>query len=397
VVEVTDPSGEGRDGRPVDFDLHGHVGLRLLDARPSDVATVLRQLGPLRSPLDRAPDITVRFVDRIEDPEPVTFVGWPDAGFTTRGFYVLQGRGNVPGRARIPFQDIGKGCHIECERALPAVPLLLAIVNLTALGNGILPLHASAFVHRGRGVLVTGWSKGGKTETLLALADAGASYIGDEWVYVTRDGELLGVPEPVRLWRWQLRQLPAVWQRLGTGDRARLRVADAVARLAARLAAAQVPGMPTGLLRRAAPVLQRQTGVQVPPELLFGRDNVVLRGRLDRLLLVASHDSPETDVEPADGDEVTQRMLASLAQERGPFMAYYQQFRFAFPALSSSVVERVAELERELAAAYLSGVDAWWLRHPYPVQIAALHRPVLDLLAAGASDGPHPDPAGWGR
>ena len=35
---------------------------------------------------------------------------------------------------------------------LPAVPLLIPIVNLTALANGALPMHASAFTHDGVGV-----------------------------------------------------------------------------------------------------------------------------------------------------------------------------------------------------------------------------------------------------
>ena len=82
-------------------------------------------------------------------------------------------------------------------RGLPAIPLLVPIVNLTALANGALPLHASAFVHRGTGVVATGWSKGGKTEALLAFSANGARYVGDEWVYVAADGSRVsGIPSP---------------------------------------------------------------------------------------------------------------------------------------------------------------------------------------------------------
>jgi len=55
------------------------------------------------------------------------------------------------------------------------VPHLLAVINLTALAKGVLPLHASAFTYRGLGVLATGWAKGGKTETLLEFAWLGAT------------------------------------------------------------------------------------------------------------------------------------------------------------------------------------------------------------------------------
>ena len=42
-------------------------------------------------------------------------------------------------------------------------------------------LHAASFVHRGHGVLVTGWQKGGKTETLLPFTPPPARLVADEW------------------------------------------------------------------------------------------------------------------------------------------------------------------------------------------------------------------------
>ncbi len=109
------------------------------------------------------------------------------------------------------------------ERGVGTIPLLVPIVNLTALGRGLLPIHASAFVHAGLGVLVTGWAKGGKSEVLLAFAARGASYVGDEWVYLADDGSrMVGLPEPIRLWDWQLRAMPEFAARLTRGQRARL-------------------------------------------------------------------------------------------------------------------------------------------------------------------------------
>ena len=80
------------------------------------------------------------------------------------------------------------------------MPHLVALVNVTALAKGVLPLHATAFTAGSTGVLVVGWSKGGKTETLLGCMAAGAEYVGDEWVYLTDDGQMLGLPEPIRVW-----------------------------------------------------------------------------------------------------------------------------------------------------------------------------------------------------
>jgi hypothetical protein len=370
--------------RGVDFDLHGIVGIRLLDATERDVRTVVRQIGPLQGSLHRDPDITVRFVDRLDDPGPLTYVGWRSAGFNDKGFFVVGGAGPSSGRARIPFHDVGGHCDNVCERSLPAVPLLLAILNFTALAHGVLPLHASAVDYHGSGVLATGWAKGGKTETLLALMTAGATHIGDEWVYVTADRRLFGVPEPMRLWRWQLEQLPDVRARLTGRERAGM----AGWHLASRALSGLTHGVPgTGTrtslgsaLQRLGAGLDRRVSVQVPPVRLFGSPRVSLRGRLDHVLFVASHTSPDIRLEPVEGDEVALRMQASLADERSVFMSWYRQFRFAFPRLASPVVETAPEREAALLAATFVNTPAWWLGHPYPVSIAALRQEVLGLI-----------------
>ena len=63
-----------------DFDLHGLVGVRVVDGTPADVAVVGRQLGHPETTLDREPDLTVRFVDRLA-PASLTLVGVGESGY----------------------------------------------------------------------------------------------------------------------------------------------------------------------------------------------------------------------------------------------------------------------------------------------------------------------------
>jgi hypothetical protein len=363
----------------VDFDLHGFVGVRLLEPRQRDVTAITRQLGPIVGTLSREPDITVRFVDDLPEPRGMTYAGWPDTAGTDDAFYVLRGRDGVAARTLLPVESIGGRCEIVCERRAGAVPHLVAIINLTALANGVLPLHASAFVHEGAGVLATGWAKGGKTETLLAFAARGARYVGDEWVYLTPDGRMHGLPEPIRLWHWHVKQLPQLRSTLPAGTRARLGVLPQVASSAVALGGA-LGGMPASVLRRAAPVLRRQAYVQVPPTRLFGEDAIALHGHLDHVLLVASHDRDEVIVEPIPGSSVAARMLASLTEERSPFLEMYRQFRYLFPDRTAAVVEEATAIERRLLQQHMSGRPAHLLRHPYPVRLQALVEPVESVL-----------------
>ena len=374
-VPGSTPSGS------VDFDLHGIVGVRVLDARPGDVATLTRQLGPIAAPLSGEPDITVRFVDELPEPRRLTYAGLDAAGAGDR-FYVLRGKDGRAARTLLPLVDVGGRCDIVCERGGGHVPHLLAVINMTALAKGVLPLHASAFTYRGAGVLVTGWAKGGKTETLLAFAARGAHYVGDEWVYLTPDGGMHGVPEPIRLWHWHVDQLPELRAGLPAGTRARRGLLPSAASSAAAMGN-RLPGTAGSVLRRAAPVLQRQAHVQVPPARLFGAGSVALHGRLDHVVLVASHDRDDVTIEPVTGANVADRMLASLEDERSPFLQLYRQFRFLFPRVSAPVVDDAAATERRLLHERIGDRQASLLRHPYPVRLDSLVAPIEALLSAG--------------
>jgi hypothetical protein len=362
-----------------DFDLHGLAAVRLVDADERDVAAVARQLGPLPRNLDREPDIVIRFVERLEHGSRLRYLGAREAGWTDDGFFVLKSR-KQPVVVRLPMDELGGRCEIVAQRGVPAIPFLIAALNLTVLGNGALPLHAAAFELDGRGVLVTGWSKGGKTELLMGAVTAGARYIGDEWVYLTPDGTMRGIPEPIRLWDWHLDQLPAARARLGVGDRVKLGGIPLLRRLDRVTPRSAQRFPPSRLLRRAMPVIEGQAHVDMPPERLFGPLGLLI-SQVDRVLLTVSAAGPETTVEPIDPGEVADRMAASLAYERSDLMALWQQARFAHPGLRNEHLETFETRQRELLAAVLAGRPAWVVTHPYPVDLAELFEAVRPVLA----------------
>ena len=361
-------------GRSVDFDLHGLAGVRLVDASPGDVAAIRRQLGPIEAPLARGPDVVIRFVDRLESRGTLRYLGVDDAGFTDDGFLVLRGRHKTRARVEIPLDRIGEVPEITCERGLAAVPLLIPILNLTVLGRGALPLHASAFTVDGVGVVCTGWSKGGKTEALLGFMEAGAGYVGDEWVYVSPDGgRVYGIPEPIRVWAWYLDQLPRVRAGVGRGDRLRLGAIELFRSLEPVVAPSRSRWAGARAYRRLEPVLRRQLHVDLDPVPLFGQAASPGAGGFDRLFFVVSHESEAVTVEPADPAEVAARMAFSLRHERLDFMAFYLKLRFAFPERRSELVERAESLEETRLREALADKETYEVRHPYPVSIAALH------------------------
>jgi hypothetical protein len=370
----------------VDLSLHGLARLRLLDAGPQDVAAVVRQVGPLEVPPGGEADLLVRFVDRLPAPPGERLLGAREAAFSEDGFVVLRSKHKARARVRVPLHRAGTtGCELVCERGVPAVPLLVPLLNLTVLAKGALPLHACAFETEGRGVVVTGWSKGGKTEALLAFCERGATYVGDEWVYLREDGTAAGIPEPIRVWDWHLDSLPGYRQRLRWRNRIRLALLRGAATVARR-----TPDQPRRVSRladRVAPLLEGQRHVDLLPTRLFAAELGPLSTTVDRLFLVMSADRPDVAVAPVEPSEVAARMAASLAFERLDLQGWYLRARYAHPgaAWSNPLLEGGAEeLERDLLERFLTGVPAWVVEHPYPADLTALHDAMAPFCREGA-------------
>lgn len=359
-----------------DFDLHGIVGIRLINATPGDLAAVKRQLGPIQRPLPGTPDILIRFVDRLQLSSTVRYLGVDDAGFTDDAFLVFRGKNQATVRVQIPFDQIGtQQCEIVCESGVPAVPLLIAILNLTALSKGTLPFHASALKFNGKGILVTGWAKGGKTETLLAFAANGAEYIGDEWIYLSGDGErMYGIPEPTRIWYWHLQEMSHYRSMVKRGDLVRLQALNLIVKSLDEIGSSRlVRRSPiSGILRRSNAVLKRQLYVQLPPQKLFGQRLGENNVKPEKIFLVASHAEPDLIVKKIDPQEIARRMVFSLQEERMEFMSYYLKYRFAFPECSNALIDQAEEIQRNMLLKTLAGKEAYAVFHPYPFSIPAM-------------------------
>ena len=353
-------------GETADFDLHGFVAIRLVGGTRSDVLAVERQLGPIRKSFHRKPDIVIRFVPRIES-GTLRLLGVNEVAYSESRFFVLRGAKKSRVMVDLPVDQIGKQITITCESGLNAVPYLIAIVNMTALANGLVPLHAAAFVYQGRGILCTGWSKGGKTETLLGFLANGAKYLGDEWVYL--DGQqMYGIPEPIHVWDWHLNALPETRARLRRKDRLKLTLARAGDGIISAMAKNWL--MPEGvrqLFRRVSPFVWKQRHVKVAPERLFGRDAFQSQASIDRVLLVMSHASDTYRTEVIDVEDVARRMVHSLQEERADLISLHEHFRFAFPEKQNEWIQTMESVQRARLADYLSHCKADLVLHPYPV------------------------------
>lgn len=372
MVQINTDATSLSNRRVVDYDIHGIVGVRLLNPSAQDIVTVADQLGAGHATLARQPDIVIHFRKNLPIPG-LKYLGL-DAGFNEDGYYILKSS-KTPAKVRIPFDQIGKHCEIICESGLRSVPLLIAIVNLTFLKKNYMPLHASAFLYKEVANVVLGWSKGGKTEALLSFANHGAHYIADEWTIFSENGEqMFGIPEPIRLWDWQFKYIPQIKTKISRQKRILFNTVHFGDRFYKTFGRGRLRKVfPMNLLGEALPALKRQLNVRIHPQDLF-EDRFCKIARPDKIFLIMSHDDPAITIEPIEAQEIVQRMISSNEYEQFPFFEHYQAFKFAFPHHQNPFLETLYERQYSLLSRVFEGKEAYRVLHPYPVAFEELFK-----------------------
>lgn len=401
----------GRGGRVPHRVTHvvgGVVGVRLVDPSPGDARAVERLLGPAAdqeggpgsgngpepgpTPVADDPDVEVRFADRLVDGPTSDALSLVEGGRTASdgdALYLLSSAAGNPVARLRPGDDAGpRGgddagtWELDCLRGRGSVPLLRELVDLAALRRGWVPLHASAWVHEGRGVLAAGWDRSGKTGTLLAFAEQGAEFVGDDRIYLARDGgAMFGLPARFRVRGWHVAELPGLASRFGPGLRLLGGLGRRLASLEARLPAAGSGGGVVGrVARKAVGRLRKRISEDVSPAALFGEDRCPGKGVPDAVFLLLTHRKDTVEVEATDPRDLAGRLAATVAAELRPLRRIHLATRFAFPDHRWPLLERAEELAAEQLTEALAGKPAFLVRHPYPCSLPGLYREMEGVL-----------------
>ncbi len=375
-----------KDEQRTEFDIHGVLGIRLVNPSSADVEAVCKQLGPLQRPLLREPDITLRFVKRLPTPR-LRHLGPKQKGFTDDAFFVFD-QGTNSAMARIPFDQVGGPCEIVCERGLGSVPLLMPILSLTALAKGFVAVHASAFVHHGIGILMAGWAGSGKTTTLLGFASEGAEFIGEEWVLLSGDGQTMcGLPRDIELSPSHLETMPDVRRGI---KRSRLWAFESLRQLGKMqgILGKEVNGtFPANALRKAISAVQRRAIPKVSPKVIFNSRVGSLIARPQKVFLLISHDDPWVEVNPTPPIEMARRLAHMMQYEQIRFMEHYLAFKFAFPEVKNSFVEESSGYQCELLSRALMAKETYTVWHPYPLTFSSVYEAVKPFCESAKNVG----------
>lgn len=374
---VSDPSGlPARD-----YDVHGIVGIRLTGAGPSEISAVHRQLGVAPGAPQRPPDVTIRFVDRLEPAEPLYYLSG-DTAFNDDAFLLTSGRSRRPVMA-LPFGSIGERSELVVARGTAPVPLLVPIVLLTALGKGYLPVHASAFVHDGTGTLIAGGASGGKTGTLLAFMDEGASFVGDDWILLAGDGETMwGLEAPIQVKEAYLQALPRYRERLDRRTRRRLAVMGALTSAEGWLPrwASGGASLPARGRARIRASLEARLVATAGATRLFGAASLRGSAPLHVACLARSKSTPGVAVQAATTEELVEALAPLLEHEWADLDRRYGLFRSAFPGRRNPLLEGRGARTREGLTRALAGKRTLTISYPSPAPVKDVYRTLAPWL-----------------
>ena len=368
----------------IDYDIHGVLGLRLIDPTPSLARLVARQFDPWRpASLASEPDVSI---SRLTPPSPrERRYRLGDAGDSQECDYgeseFILRKGTMA--VSIPFAFVGSGCTIGWSGAGGMRRLLIDYVR-PALQIALLPkdrlaLHSAAVNYGGKGILLAGWAESGKTEAMLGFLQAGAAFVSDKWTIVDGDGSSIHhFPTPITVRNWMIDLIPGLRDRLKATELLRARAAGLVTSVIRAEALSRAP-LTTGV-KGLADLAGR---VSVTPSQLLGKDGDGASqwrsspsAPLASLFLLVTSGEDRIAVREADVDEVASRLADCAAYERRAFFGLYQRFKYAFPGRRNRLIEEAREAESRTLAKALSSKRVFVVEAPFPFDPAALYRAI---------------------
>jgi hypothetical protein len=245
-------------------------------------------------------------------------------------------------------------------------PLVRPALQLGLHRRDAVAVHSASVEMDGQAVLVAGWSETGKTETALALMEAGARFLSDKWTILGTDGEASAFPINVGIRRWVLPYLPTLEASLPRRARGRLSVAGLAAAVSGPVR--RRPGRVGALSQRAVALADRAALTPTELRAAYGQDDDPARRLpLRTTAVLTTVPGPEVACEPADPTWAAARLARSAAFERRELFAALERRRYPFwRERGNRLDEAVAEETRLLELALAKG-RTLEVRAPFPV------------------------------
>jgi hypothetical protein len=371
------------------FDLHGLASLAVKDDRKHVCRYLDSELDPYEPSVGAVPEEPDLVLSPKPDivPEALSDVHGP-AGDGRRTAsdgercYLLHG----DCRFELPCLDSQmKQVELSYDRDFPLWQALHELVRpllqIATLKHGAITVHGAAVEVGGEGLAICGWSESGKTETALALAEAGARFISDKWTIIDSGVNIHAFPVSVGVRDWVLQYLPRLTAHLRASQRTRVVISRAAGRalpLFTRPTTTPVAGVLSSQVGRVLALASRISLRQTEVAAVYGSPRDPTRTPpLTKLALLTTTSSPEVRVRSADPAWTAERLARSAAYERRTLYELDARARYASACSDPSPLLAIPDLEARLLRRMLDGVQLLEVTAPFPTD----PRRVADALA----------------
>jgi hypothetical protein len=170
------------------FNLHNLVTFRV--AQSAATASLFTDMfGPFLTSTGEHFDLTI-----TDQHEPLIGGAFGEAHGETDFYYNDAGVFLEAPGVQVFLDEDGFRLHGTSELLVMALPLIdrLMVTRQAAM------IHALTVAYRGHGICMPAWGGTGKTSTMSKLVTMpGFSFMGDDWAFLTDDGQLLGYAKPM--------------------------------------------------------------------------------------------------------------------------------------------------------------------------------------------------------
>jgi hypothetical protein len=189
--EAIPANGNGKvhpTGEWYHFNFHNRVGMRV--SRQAATASLFTDMfAPfLTDSLEHA-TLTIR-----EEMQPLEAGAFGEVHGETEFYYNERGLQLETPAVQIFLDEDGFHLHGGVELMVMALPL----IDRLMVNQGAAMIHALTVEYKGHGLAMPAWGGTGKTSTMAKLLRRdGYAFMGDDWAFLSRQGELLGYAKPM--------------------------------------------------------------------------------------------------------------------------------------------------------------------------------------------------------
>lgn len=361
------------------FSLHDLIFVKLVNCPETFREFISSGLGFLKlSKKTVKPDITITFTDELSLTKPVYYIS-TNAGYNSDVFFIIDRAGF---KATIPFEDIGTGCEIKCEKGfdqslLYNVFLESIILPCCFLMKKSVFIHASSFIYKGKGIVLTSWSLVGKTTILLYFLAEGFGYLTDDWAIVTSQLEILPYPRSLSLKDYHFKLFPKLRSSLSKEQIFTLWIKEVFNRTRVLC---DKSNLLHKLSRGIEELFNQYHIVKVPVSNVVTADTISKAVPLSKLFFLLRGTISKISIEEANPVVVARKMVTSMKYENKIHFEYYEMFKFAFPLKRHQMTEYFEQNALDILIPILRNTQLYLVHIPKSMNLYQVYQAIRTCL-----------------